>query len=172
VKSEDELLITQALAGDSNSYSLLFAKYWKRVYLFLRKRVHDSYLAEELTQEVFVAAYKYLKTYNKELSSFYTWLCTIAVNKASKRPYKALNIEVEWYTSVTPETLLNGKQEFHELLDVISELPEKQRKALYMKHSQGMCYTDIGVQLAVSPSYAKKLVYQAKKQIRSVYAKR
>jgi len=172
VVSEDELLITQALAGDSKSYSLLFAKYWKRVYMFLRKRVHNSHTAEELTQDVFVAAFKYLHTYKKDLSSFYTWLCTIATNTASKRPYNSLKTEVEGYTSVTPETLYSTKQEFYLLLDVIGDLPEKQRKAVYMKHAHGMCYNDIGNALDISAGYAKKLVCTAKKQIRSRYDER
>lgn len=168
----DELLIAEALAGNDASYSLLFAKYWKRVYMFLRKRVHDSHTAEELTQDVFVSAYKYLHTYKKELSGFYTWLCTIAINTASKRPYNSLNLEVEGYTSVTPESLYSTKQEFYLLLDVIGDLPEKQRKAVYMKHAHGMCYNDIGDALDISAGYAKKLVCTAKKQIRSRYDKR
>lgn len=140
--------------------------------MFLRKRVHDNHTAEELTQDVFVAAFKYLHTYKKDLSGFYTWLCTIATNTASKRPYKALNLEVEGVTRVTPENLLETKQAFYEVLSVIGELPEKQRKAFYMKHSQGMCYTDIGYALDISPGYAKKLVHQTKKHVKEVYDQR
>jgi len=172
VKSEDELLIIGALAGDNNSCSLLFAKYWRRVFKFVRARVHDTHLAEDITQEVFVSAYQYMRTYKGELSGFYTWLCTIALNKASKRPYKEFNLEVEGYTSVTPETLLTTKQEFFEVLDAISDLPERQRKVFYMRHAQGMCYTDIGYALNMKPNYAKKLVYQVKKQVRSLYDQR
>ena len=72
-------------------------------------------------------------------------------------------------TSVTPETLLNTKQEFSILLDMIGDLPEKQRKAVYMKHGQGMCYNDIGVALMCSSKHAKNLVYKAKKTLRSRY---
>jgi len=172
VKSEDELLISEALAGDSKSYSLLFAKYWKRVYMFLRRRIHDNHLAEELTQDVFLSAFKYLRTYNKELSSFYTWLCTIAINTASKRPYKALNLEVEGYTSVTPETLCEGTQELTQLVEDLRSLPDKQQRAIWLKLYEGMCYTDISNMLGVSPGYAKKLVHQGKKQLRNMHDKR
>jgi DNA-directed RNA polymerase specialized sigma24 family protein len=54
-------------------------------------------------------------------------------------------------------------------LDMIEKLPDKQRKALYMKHVEGMCYNDIGVALNCSSKHAKNLVYKAKKTIRSSY---
>jgi len=168
VASEDELLITKALAGDSKSYSLLFAKYWKRVYMFLRKRVHDNHTAEELTQDVFVSAFKYLHTYKKELSGFYTWLCTIAINTASKRPYKAFNLEVEGVTSVTPETLFESNQTLSLLMNDLFKLPYKQQRAVWLKLYEGLCYTEVGNLLGVSPGYAKKLVHTAKKRLRSI----
>ena len=168
VKSEDELLIAEALGGSEAAYSSLTTKYWKRIFSFLRKRVNDNALAEDLTQDTFVAAFRYLNTFRGD-SQFYTWLCTIAINKASRRPFESIKTEVDSVTSVTPETLLNTKQEFHQLLDMIGDLPEKQRKALYMKHVHGMCYNDIGVALLCSSKHAKNLVYKAKKTLRSRY---
>lgn len=168
VKSEDELLIAEALGGSERAYSSLTTKYWKRIFSFLRRRVNDNALAEELTQDTFAAAFRYLNTFRGD-SQFYTWLCTIAINKASKRPFESIKTEVDSVTSVTPETLLNTKQEFFMLLDMIGDLPEKQRKALYMKHAQGMCYNDIGVALCCSSKHAKNLVYKAKKTLRSRY---
>ena len=173
VKSEDQLLIAEALGGSSESikqaaYSTLTTKYWKRVFSFLRRKVNDNALAEDLTQDTFAAAFRYLSTFRGD-SQFYTWLCTIAINKASRRPFESLKTEVGGVTSVTPETILNTKQEFHQLLDMIGDLPEKQRKALYMKHVQGMCYNDIGVELKCSSKHAKNLVYKAKKSLRSSY---
>jgi RNA polymerase sigma-70 factor (ECF subfamily) len=170
VKSEDQLLITDALGGSEEqkqrAYSSLTTKYWKRIFSFLRRRVNDNAIAEELTQDTFASAFRYLHTFRGD-SQFYTWLCTIAVNKASRRPFDSFKSEVDSVTSVTPETLLNTKQEFAQVLDSIDKLPEKQRKALYMKHVQGMCYNDIGVALNCSSKHAKNLVYKAKKTLRS-----
>lgn len=172
VLSDDKLLIAEALEGSEeqkqSAYSSLTTKYWKRVFSFLRRRVNDNAIAEELTQDTFVAAFRYLHTFRGD-SQFYTWLCTIAINKASKRPFNSLKTEVDSVTSVTPESLLNTKQEFYQLLDMIGDLPEKQRKALYMKHAHGMCYNDIGVALCCSSKHAKNLVYKAKKTLRSRY---
>jgi RNA polymerase sigma-70 factor, ECF subfamily len=170
VKSEDALLVSSALAGDSQGYSLLFAKYWKRIYLFLRRRVYDNSVAEELTQETFIAAFRYLHTFRGD-SSFYTWLCTIAINKASKRPFNGFTMDVETSTSVTPESITETKQELHGVSAIVETLPRKQRDALRLKIVDGLCYNEIGELLECSSKHAKNLVYKAKKTIRSQYDK-
>lgn len=166
VLSDDTLLIAEALEGSEEAYSSLTTKYWKRIFSFLRRRVNDNAIAEELTQDTFASAFRYLHTFRGD-SQFYTWLCTIAVNKASRRPFDSFKSEVDSVTSVTPETLLNTKQEFALMLDMVNKLPDKQRRALYMKHVDGMCYNDIGVALNCSSKHAKNLVYKAKKTLRS-----
>jgi len=171
VKSDDLKLIAEALEGSEKAYTSLTTKYWGRVFSFLRKKVNDNATAEDLTQDTFAAAFRYLHTFRGD-SSLYTWLCTIALNKASKRPFNSFKIEVEGVTSATPESLLMSKQAFMLVVDIIEELPEKQQRAFYMKHTQGMCYEDIGVALKCGARHAKNLVYMAKKNIRSRYDER
>ena len=168
VKSDDTLLISEALAGSEEAYSLLTSKYWDRIYRFLRKRVNDNALAEELTQDTFVAAFKYLKTFRGD-SQFYTWLCTIAINKASRRPLNSLKTDFENVTVDTPESIYEIKQTVGKVTQLIDTLPAKQKKALMLKLEDNMCYNDIAVVLRCSPNHAKNLVWKAKKTIRSYY---
>lgn len=164
VKS-DELLVIEALEGSEEAYSLLTAKYWQRIFRFIRRKVNDSALAEEITQETFLAAFRYLKTFRGD-SSLYTWLCTIAMNKASKTPSHSLKTDVELHTAVSPESLLQVKQTLAEVSRVWAKLPRKQQRALYLREYDEMRYYDIGVALRCSEGYAKKLVYLAKRAIR------
>jgi len=168
VKSDDTLLIAEALAGSEKAYSLLTSKYWDRIYRFLRKRVSDNAVAEELTQDTFVAAFKYLKTFRGD-SQLYTWLCTIAVNEASKRPFNSLKTDFENITVDTPESIYEVHQKVQQVTSLINTLPHKQKKALLLKLEENMCYNDIAVILRCSPNHAKNLVWKAKKTIRSYY---
>lgn len=168
VKSDDTLLIIEALAGSEEAYSLLTNKYWDRIYRFLRKRVDNSSLAEELTQDTFVAAFRYLKTFRGD-SQFYTWLCTIALNEASRRPLNSLKTGFENVTVDTPESIYETKQTVDQVTQLIDTLPAKQKKALMLKLEDNMCYNDIAVILRCGPNHAKNLVWKAKKTIRSYY---
>lgn len=162
----DLTLISEALAGSEAAYSLLTQRYWKKVCSFLRKKVNDYFLAEELTQETFLNAYRYLHTFRGD-SNFYTWLCTIAINKLSRKPVNSLKTDIEMVDRHTPEAELESKQRLGKLLDVISNLPIKQQRALVMRFIDGLEYSAIAERLQCSPEYARVLVCTAKATLRS-----
>lgn len=140
-------------------------KYRQRIYRFIRRRTLDDAQAEEITQDVFVDAFKGLKTFKGD-SQLYTWLCTIAYRKAAKQPKNSLKTDVEMVSYVTPEAILSEKQEVSRVSQICDELPLRQNRALLLKEYEGLSYMEIGAILGVSPMYAKKLVWKAKKTIR------
>lgn len=164
MKSDKEI-IAEALAGSQEAYSLLMNKYRQRIYRFIRRRTVDDAQAEEITQDVFVDAFKGLKAFKGD-SQLYTWLCTIAYRKAAKQPKNSLKTDVEMVSYVTPEAILSEKQEVSRVSQICDELPLRQNRALLLKEYEGLSYMEIGAILGVSPMYAKKLVWKAKNTIR------
>jgi RNA polymerase sigma-70 factor (ECF subfamily) len=76
--SENEL-IADALRGDSESFGELYKRHSRRVFYLCYRMVNDTDLAEDLTQEAFVHAFRRLSTFRQE-SRFTTWMHRIAVN--------------------------------------------------------------------------------------------
>lgn len=72
----DAALVRQHLAGDSKAFESLFRKYQTPIFNLVTRMVRgeDAY---DLTQDVFLKAYKALKTFRGD-SKFSTWLFTIA----------------------------------------------------------------------------------------------
>ncbi len=164
MKSDGEL-IAEALTGHEKSYALLMNKYRKRIHRFIRSRVADNSLAEELTQDTFVDAFRYLHTFRGD-SQFYTWLCTIAIRRTYTSPPKSIKSEADMVTYTTPEYLLSNKQSISNVAEVMKKLPPQQAHALYLKAYENKSYDEISKVLTCSKSYAKNLVYFAKRQIR------
>ena len=164
VKSDSEL-ITEAVGGSEKAYAALVSLYHNRIYRFLRRRVNDDAQAEEITQDVFMDAFRTLHLFRGE-SKLYTWLCTIAVRKALKRPFNSLKSDADMVDMVTPESILSSKQSLEEVTTICNVLPTKQRKALLLKEYEGLRYNEIAGILNCSPMYAKKLVWKAKQTIR------
>jgi RNA polymerase sigma-70 factor, ECF subfamily len=75
--SED--LIAQAREGNQEAFGLLFERYARPVLAFIRNLVGRSDVAEELTQETFVRAYRCLSEFHQR-ATFSTWLFGIARN--------------------------------------------------------------------------------------------
>ena len=60
----------------------LYNQYFHDVFLYLKAISHSDDIAEELTQDVFVRAFRHLSDFDPERASFPTWLSRIAYNTA------------------------------------------------------------------------------------------
>ncbi len=74
-------LVTRVCQGDSDAFRLIFERYSRPVISFIFDMVNDRGLAEELTQETFVRAYRAIRTMRKD-TKLSTWLFGIARNVA------------------------------------------------------------------------------------------
>ena len=74
-------LVTRVCAGDSDAFRLIFERYSRPVISFIFDMVNDRALAEELTQETFVRAFRAIRTMRRE-TKLSTWLFGIARNVA------------------------------------------------------------------------------------------
>lgn len=72
-------LIANAVSGDADSFGELYTRHSRRVFYLCYRMVNDTDLAEDLTQEAFVHAFRRLSTFRQE-SRFTTWMHRIAVN--------------------------------------------------------------------------------------------
>lgn len=94
----DEYYIKQTLNGNVNDYAFLVEKYKHMVFTLTIRIVKNREEAEEVSQDVFVKAYKNLKIFKGE-SKFSTWLYKIAyyasldVLKRNKRQISVENID-------------------------------------------------------------------------------
>src|SRR5229473_6935008 len=74
-------LVARACQGDQEAFRLIFERYSRPVISFIYDLVSNREVAEELTQETFVRAYRNLKTMREE-TKLSTWLFGIAKNVA------------------------------------------------------------------------------------------
>ena len=74
-------LVTRACSGDQEAFRLIFERYSRPVISFIYDQIGDRDLAEELTQETFVRAFRAIHTMRAE-TKLSTWLFGIARNVA------------------------------------------------------------------------------------------
>lgn len=102
-------LINQAKHGDKESFSKLVLLYQGRIYHYLLSRCQNKHDADDLLQEVFFNAYKYLDSY-KSKWKFSTWLFTIAsrsFKELTKYKPQLLDITLEQRTDEISEFVIN-----------------------------------------------------------------
>jgi RNA polymerase sigma factor (sigma-70 family) len=75
----DNEIISQVLSGDQQAYAGLVSRYQNYVFTLALRMVKNREDAEEVAQDAFIKAYKYLADF-KGHSKFSTWLYTIVNN--------------------------------------------------------------------------------------------
>ena len=176
-------LIRRILSGDDEAFSLLMQKHQEGVHALIWRKIGDFYIAEELTQDTFIQAYKKLGTL-KDPRRFKGWLYVIAnrrcINwiKRNKAKMNTLNMqslentpseEVEeasyiHHTSHQRETEIT---EYRRNLakTLLQELPESERTIVTLYYLGKMTTKEIGKFLGVSVNTVKSRLRRARKRL-------
>ncbi len=147
-QSEAVRLVERAAGGDFEAFGELYSIYLDRIYRYVFYQVKDRMTAEDITEEVFIKAWKAINSCKGKEQTFLPWLRSIAHNHVidgfrSKQKEMSLNIETvaEVYDfSLEVETKLEQQQ----LLDVMARLPQNQRQVIILKFIEGLDNREIG----------------------------
>lgn len=170
---DDRQLIEQFLRGDERSFNLLVERHRERIYLLIWRMVRNREDALDLSQEVFVKAYRKLKSFRHE-SNFYTWLYRIAVNLALNfarrekfRSFLSLSdLSRELVSGSLPSEEIERDQLSSRIDRAIIELPEKQRMVFILRHYEEMSVKEVADLLGKSEGTIKANYFQAIKKLR------
>ena len=82
---DEKKIIEDAKKGDEDSFSRLIKMHQIRLYQYLLVRCHSIHDAEDVLQDTFINAFKYINSYDSGWK-FSTWLFTIA-NRLIKKQH-------------------------------------------------------------------------------------
>ncbi len=135
-------LVKRAAGGDFEAFGDLYHIYIERIYRYVFYQVKDKSTAEDITEEVFVKAWKAINTCKGKEQTFSSWLYRIAHNHVIdnlRRLQKRQSIEIEKVVKIGDlETEIEGELERQELLKSMACLPQNQRQVIILKFIEGL----------------------------------
>jgi len=172
-RSEDRENVGLLRSGDISAFSALFKKYSERLYAFALSIAKEPYIAEEITQQVFLKVWE-KRTQIDEYLSFKSFLFSITYSEtiswlrkdtAEKRKISRWGensfFESDETTHIVEfnniESLANG---------IIDSLPEKRKEIFKLSREQGYSYKEIAQKLGLSVKTVENQVSAALKTIR------
>lgn len=158
---ENELILTEkSKKGDVEAFSLLISAYEKKILNFTYRILSSKEDAEDVTQEVFVKAYRAIASFDNK-SSFQTWIYKIAQNAAldflrkQKRRGGKKNVSLyaededgEYEIPIAdkknePYSELRKKEAQNALEKAMEELGADQKEVIVLRDIQGFGYDEI-----------------------------
>lgn len=144
-KTGEAALIDALRRGDEAAYGQLYRDHSADVFRLARRFVYSEAEAEEVVQEVFIAAFKYIGRFRGE-SRLKTWLYRITVNRALKRHRWWTRrresgpgpIEFMRASEPSPEHRVGDRQALEHVQQLLEQLDKKKQTVLVLHELEGL----------------------------------
>ncbi|MEE8418654.1 MAG: sigma-70 family RNA polymerase sigma factor [Dehalococcoidales bacterium] len=137
-----EKLVMGAINGQADAFGELYIVFVEKIYRYVFYHVNSKTFAEDITEEVFLKAWRAIKSCRGKESTFSSWLYRIAHNqmvdeirKRQRRP--AVELENVENISDNSEGVEKNREQL-ELAGVIDRLPPNQRQVIILKFIEGL----------------------------------
>jgi RNA polymerase sigma-70 factor (ECF subfamily) len=174
----NEALVDDARKGSAEAFSELARRYERRIFRLVYGMVRDHSDADDLTQEVFLTAYRALGSFNGA-SGFYTWIYRIAVNRSlnflkrkgrekERRPFdeNADYGPARGEGPVSPERASALGEIETVLREAVAALPAHFRAAFLLVGDQGLSHAEAASVLGCPESTVSWRMHKARKILR------
>ena len=162
---DDEQLAQEATRGSSEAFDELVRRYRDRLYRFLLGRCASRADVEDVIQDTFVAAYRYLDSYNPRWR-FSTWLYRIAIRNAGKAADAVETVsEVDEQTAADDplQDCIAAGDRNNLWLVAKRSLSADVYSAMWLHYAEDMPVREVASALSRSPSWTKVNLHRARK---------
>ena len=152
------------------SFATLVEEYSSAVYRLARSVVRDPALADDVTQETFIAVWKHLDDYRGE-GSMRGWILRIAHNTSvstlrrikdsATDPTQLPDAQV----AIGVNREVEGRIAVGELRDALGQLDDLSREIVVLREVEGLSYDDIAATLDVPIPTVKTRLLRARRQL-------
>ncbi len=171
---DDSFYIQRIAKGDHSAYAALVDKHKQLVFTIVVKIVRSREEAEEVSQDVFLKAFKALSSFKGD-AKFSTWLYRIAYNAAisqsrKKKPVFSA-IDDEMIDNYTTDKIsrsvneLNREEQIEAVNQVMEKLPEEENLLLILFYKKEKTIEEIAEITGYTKSNVKVKLYRIRKRM-------
>jgi RNA polymerase sigma-70 factor (ECF subfamily) len=169
-------VLARVAGGDQAAFAQFYDLTSRTVFGIILSVLRDRAQAEEVTQEVYVEAWKLAPRFDVQQGSALAWLNTMARRRAVDRVRSAERSSAREIRHVEAERppvgidtsdIVIANDESRRVRNAMQSLPEVQRTALELAYFEGRTHSDIARHLEVPLGTVKTRIRDAMKRLRS-----
>jgi RNA polymerase sigma-70 factor (ECF subfamily) len=174
----DEELVRATLAGDLPAFDELMQRYERLVYSLVVSFATNSEEALDLTQEIFLKAYRKLAAFDGR-GTLKAWLARIAINeginsaKSAKRRtarHEAWHVVREDHQPAAQHHDLLIEERKKQVASALEELAPRHRLAIELRYLQEMSIREVASVLECSEGVARNILFRGLRKLRTQLA--
>lgn len=156
-------------------YEQMYQAYYQSVYAFVRSRVGQVEAAQDLTSDVFLAAYRNWEKFDPQIGSISTWLYCITRNRI-KNYYRSqreqVSMEEMQEKGELPLLDSNQAQQITELRDALARvlelLPDKNRQIVVLRYFGGKSNQEIAEIMGITHENTRVMLTRTLKKMQDM----
>ena len=176
-EQSDAELHRDALGGSREAMATLYRRHGSLVYRFTLRMSGDASIAEEVTQEVFLALLRQLARFDPQRASLATWLCGIArrqlwkhlgrLGEVSTADAEDGSAEIE-SSADSPATWLIRREAVDLVRLGVEELPPQFKEVIVLCEFEEMSYEQVAVILEIPVGTVRSRLHRAKARLAKI----
>jgi RNA polymerase sigma factor (sigma-70 family) len=172
-RQSDEQLMLSYARGETGAFTALFLRYKQPVFGFFRRRVSDPALAEELTQETFIAILRRVEQY-QPTALFRTYLYAIGYRILRSYRRKAFfRAGFSGMTNPGKEPCTNPSIELNLLMrEALRKLDRIDQEVLLLREFEQLSYAEIATILGLPINTIRSRLFRARTALRELLIRR
>lgn len=164
--------------NDKECANELISKYYKEIYTYVYKQVSNKETSLDLTQDIFISVLKSIHNFDKDKSSFRTWLYKISTNKVVDY-YRSKNYK---YGSVTEPIddkeiasskdftiSLEYKEDVSKIQNIVNKMDTQYQEIFRLKIFLQSTFGEIANILKIPESTVKTKYYSMIKRVKKEF---
>ncbi len=177
-KDRETKIVESILSGKTDDFDIIINDYRDRLYSFLYRLCLNEAVAEEILQQAFIKAFKYLDKWDSS-KGLKNWLYMIARNAfydyvTKENKFKTVCMEdMQFFLASCesgPEDKAILKSEYEDVLKNIYELKPKYSEILILRYVEEKSYEEIGEILNIPLGTVKIRLHRAKEKLINLVA--
>jgi RNA polymerase sigma factor (sigma-70 family) len=176
-------LVAAVRRGSDAAFEELYSRYCHRIRAYVRNMVGDHGRAEDITQEIFIAALRRMRETERPIA-FKPWIYEIAKNASIdsfRRTRRAQEVSLDADEGLspadrgrltvvtTPDSALDSKQALDDLRGAFGGLSHSHHEILVLREFEGRSYNDIGERLGMSRPVVESTLFRARRRLAEEY---
>lgn len=168
----NEILLDLLSKGDEASFTEIYNRFWKKIFVIAYNRLKETQEAENVTHDVFISLWT---NRNKvKIESLENYLATAAKyivlakikRKERQRLYNTNLLHEAPVIELPVESYLYSRQLLEIIKKEVEKLPEKCQLIFKYSRNEGMPVKEIARELRISPKTVENQINKALKQLR------
>jgi RNA polymerase sigma-70 factor, ECF subfamily len=175
-RDADRALVDRCLQGDLGAFEELYRAHSGRLFSLTSRMLGNPADAEDLLQEVFLAAHRKLDTFRGD-SALATWLYRLATNlcldylrsRATRSSQVTDSLDDEpWIADASSRRLAERTVSKMDLERALALLPEGCRAAFVLHDIEGLEHQEVADALGIAEGTSKSQVHKARMRLRAL----